>query len=62
MGSDGRFDTVIVGGSVFDGLGSPPIRADIGIVDDRIVAVGDLSAASAGRRIDANEAKALGLL
>jgi len=53
MGSDGRFDTVIVGGSVFDGLGAPPIRADIGIVDDRIVAVGDLSAASAGRRIDA---------
>jgi N-acyl-D-amino-acid deacylase len=49
-----RYDIVIAGGSVLDGLGTPPVRADVGIVDDRIEAVGDLSEAQAARRIDAS--------
>ena len=47
------FDTVISGGDVVDGTGAPRRRADVGIRDDRIAAVGDLSASRAGARIDA---------
>ncbi|HEX7944623.1 MAG TPA: amidohydrolase family protein, partial [Phenylobacterium sp.] len=35
-------DLVIRGGLVFDGQGGPPVRADIAIAGDRIVAVGDV--------------------
>jgi len=35
-------DLVIRGGLVFDGQGGPPVRADIAITGDRIVAVGDV--------------------
>ncbi len=48
-----RFDVVITNGRVVDGTGAPWFRADVGIVGDRITAVGDLSAAEAGTRIDA---------
>lgn len=48
-----RFDVVITNGRVVDGTGAPWFKADIGIVGDRITAVGDLSAAEAGTRIDA---------
>ncbi len=47
------FDVVIAGGRVLDGTGNPWFRADIGIRGDRIVAIGDLHAASATRTIDA---------
>jgi len=47
------FDLVISGGSVYDGGGGEGFRADIGLSGDRIRAVGDLSAAVAGRTIDA---------
>jgi N-acyl-D-amino-acid deacylase len=47
------FDTVIRGGTVFDGSGSPGVRADVGIRGDRIAAVRDLSAAKAGTVVDA---------
>ena len=33
--------TVIRGGTVVDGTGSPPVRADVLIDGERIVAVGD---------------------
>ena len=36
------FDTVLRGGTVVDGSGSPAAGADVGIVGDRIVAVGSL--------------------
>ena len=36
-----------------DGTGAPRFRADVGIVGDRIAAIGDLSRAAAKRRIDA---------
>ncbi|MBL8699641.1 MAG: D-aminoacylase [Alphaproteobacteria bacterium] len=48
-----RFDSIISGGDVIDGTGAARRRTDVGIVDDRIVAVGDLAAAEAGHRIDA---------
>lgn len=41
------YDLVLQGGIVFDGTGAPGVRADVGIVDDRIVAVGELSQAHA---------------
>jgi N-acyl-D-aspartate/D-glutamate deacylase len=45
-------DTVIRGGEVVDGTGGPRRRADVGIVDGRIVAVGEVGE-EAGRTIDA---------
>lgn len=47
------FDVVIAGARIVDGTGAPWFRGDIGIRGDRIAAVGDLSAAEAGQRIDA---------
>src|SRR5690349_18408977 len=48
------FDIKIVGGTLFDGSGDEPAKSDIGIIDDRIAAVGDLSSARANRVIDAS--------
>ena len=48
-----RFDLIVRGGQVIDGSSQLPQRADVGIVGDRITRVGDLSAESAGRVIDA---------
>ena len=36
------YDFVIRGASVIDGLGNPPLRADVGVIGARIAAVGDL--------------------
>ena len=51
-GCGDRYDRILVGGEVYDGRGNPPQVADIGINADRIAAIGDLSAASAGQRTD----------
>ena len=47
-------DLVIANGRVVDGTGTPWYRADIGIRDGRIAAIGQLASAAAKRRIDAN--------
>jgi N-acyl-D-amino-acid deacylase len=47
------FDVVVRGGMFYDGSGGPARRADIGIRGDRVVEVGDLSAAGAAQVIDA---------
>ncbi|MDH3734918.1 MAG: amidohydrolase family protein [Gemmatimonadota bacterium] len=46
------YDVILVGGRVLDGTGNPWFRADVGIRGDRIAAVGDLSAARAGRVVE----------
>lgn len=48
-----RFDLIIRGGEVLVGDGQPSRREDVGIRGDRIVALGNLSAAQAGQEIDA---------
>jgi len=52
-GSPPRFDLLVRGGQVIDGRGTPAVGADVGVSGDRIVAIGDLSAASAAIVIDA---------
>ncbi len=47
------YDVIIVGGRVVDGTGAPWFRADVGVMGDRIAAIGDLSEAPAESRIDA---------
>ncbi|MDE3002683.1 MAG: amidohydrolase family protein [Gemmatimonadota bacterium] len=47
------FDMLIHGGRVLDGTGNPWFRADIGVSDGRIVAVGILDNARAERVVDA---------
>ena len=48
------FDMLITGGRVLDGSGNPWSRVDIGILGDRIVAIGDLSDTRASRTIEAD--------
>jgi N-acyl-D-amino-acid deacylase len=50
----GTFDFLITGARIVDGTGSPWVVGDIGIVGDRIAAMGDLHGASAKQRIDAS--------
>ena len=48
-----RFDVVIANGRIVDGTGAPWFRGDVGIVGDRIAAIGNLSGAPAAATIDA---------
>jgi len=52
-GSTQQFDVIIRGGTVYDGSGRPPVKADVGIKGDRIAAVGNLSRATAPTIVDA---------
>ena len=46
------FSVILEGGSVHDGSGGEPIVQDVGIIGDRIGAIGDLAGERAGERID----------
>ena len=47
------YDFIISGAHIVDGTGAPWVAGDIAIAGDRIVAIGDLSKASARKRLDA---------
>ena len=47
------FDYLILNGQVIDGTGSPAYRADVGVANGRIAAIGELKTAPAGTVIDA---------
>ncbi|MEL7046558.1 MAG: D-aminoacylase [Pseudomonadota bacterium] len=47
------YDVLIRGGTVYDGTGAPPYRADLAIRGDRVAAVGDLGDATAELSVDA---------
>jgi N-acyl-D-amino-acid deacylase len=47
------FDAIIRGGNVYDGTGSAPRRADVGLRGDHIAAIGDLSGAKAATVVEA---------
>jgi N-acyl-D-amino-acid deacylase len=49
-----HFDVIFANGTVIDGSGSPRFKADVGILGDRIAAVGDLSVAKTDKRVDAS--------
>ena len=48
-----QFDVIIRNGTVFDGTGAAGVKADVGILLDRISAVGDLDGATAATIVDA---------
>ena len=47
------FDTIIRNGEIYDGNGGAPYKADIGIMNDTIAFIGNLSSAKANNEIDA---------
>ncbi len=47
-----RLDLLLRGGQVIDGTGGPARRADVGVIGDRIVLVGDASGRDAARILD----------
>ena len=49
-----QFDVIIRNGTVYDGTGAAGVKADVGILLDRIAAVGDLGCATAATIVDAN--------
>ena len=49
---DTVFTVVLEGGTVYDGSGKAPFTADVGVVGERIAAIGDLSERPAERRLD----------
>ena len=48
------YDIIIHNGTIYDGSGREPVRADLAIIADRIAGIGDYSDASAQRDIDAH--------
>jgi N-acyl-D-amino-acid deacylase len=49
---DTVYAVILEGGTIYDGTGRAPYRADVGIIGDRIAALGDLKAARAALRLD----------
>src|SRR5258707_7178919 len=53
QGKQPAFDVIVKGGTIYNGTGTAPFKADVGIKGDRIVAIGRLNAADAVAVIDA---------
>jgi N-acyl-D-amino-acid deacylase len=51
-GQTPRYSFIISGARVVDGTGAPWVIADIGIIGDRIAAIGDLSKATSAKRVN----------
>lgn len=49
----GEYDTIIRNGMIYDGNGGEPYKGDIGIKNDTIAFIGDLSGAAAKNEVDA---------
>ena len=49
-----KYDTIITGGTIYDGTGGEPFIADIGIKGDTIAFIGEIGFANAGNKIDAS--------
>ena len=45
-------ETLLLNGRVIDGTGAPAVVADVAVADGKIAAIGDLSDAEAGERVD----------
>jgi N-acyl-D-amino-acid deacylase len=54
LGQEPVYDLIFAGGRVVDGTGAPWFRADVGVIGDRIASIGNLTKATARRRIDAS--------
>ena len=48
------FDVILKGGEVIDGTGRKRFKSDVGIIDDRITAIEDLSSSESKSVIDAS--------
>src|SRR5262245_59601494 len=48
-----EFDVIIRGGTIYDGSGGKPYKADVGIKGDVVTKIGDLSKAKANSVVDA---------
>lgn len=46
------YDIILRGGSVYDGLGNPPVKADVGIRKDTIAFIGNLEGVAAAQDIN----------
>jgi N-acyl-D-amino-acid deacylase len=57
--SQPEYDVIIRGGTIYDGSGNAPIFGDVGVKNDRIVAIGNLEGSTATSEINA-EGKAVG--
>jgi N-acyl-D-amino-acid deacylase len=47
-----EFDFILADAHIVDGTGAPWVAGNVGISGDRIAAIGDLSGASAKKRVD----------
>ncbi len=54
VSAQSNYDILITGGQIVDGSGNPWYEADVAIIGEQIVAIGDLSTANATTRIDAS--------
>src|SRR5215213_6951704 len=55
--AQGPFDVLITNGIVVDGTGAPWFRADVGIMGDRIAAIGQLGGREARTRSEQDHAR-----